>query len=291
MPERKKKNGKDLLIGAHVRGGCGGAVANALEIGAQAMQIFIGSPQTWTEPSMRQPDLQKFAADVKENGLGPVFVHGNYLVNLAAHTEEHWQKSINNLALALRLADHAEAAGLVFHPGSAGSFEHSEAIRRVVEALKEILNDYKGQCKLVLEVCAGQGQTIGERFEQFAEILSATGHDKRLAICWDTCHLYNAGYDIATEEGLESTVDQFDEIIGFQWLSAIHANDSKNPLGARKDRHENIGKGHIGEEGFRRMLNHPVLRPMPWILEVPGFDNKGPDAQNIQILQRLAGVD
>lgn len=288
MPVRKTKKEHDLVIGAHVRGGCTGAVQHALEIGAQAMQIFIGSPQSWKGPSLQQTDLRHFAGQVSENGLGPVFVHGNYLVNLAALTQEHWLKSVDNLTTALRLADHAEAAGLIFHPGSAAGLGYTQAMRRVVEALEAILEDYRGRSRLLLEVCAGQGQTIGDRFEQFGEILSAMGHDQRLGVCWDTCHLFNAGYDVSTADGLKRTIDEFDRAVGFEWLAAIHANDSKTPLGARRDRHENIGKGCIGEEGFRRMLNHPLLRPLPWILEVPGFDGKGPDQKNIRILHRLA---
>jgi len=115
------------------------------------------------------------------------------------------------------------------------------------------------------------------------------GHDKRLGVCWDTCHLFNAGYDVSTADGLEKTIDEFDRLVGFEWLLAIHANDSKTPLGARRDRHENIGEGQIGSAGFRRMLRHQQLKTYPWILEVPGFDNKGPDKANIDILHRLAG--
>jgi deoxyribonuclease-4 len=176
---------------------------------------------------------------------------------------------------------------LIFHPGSAGKASYEEALKRVLQAIESVLKGYKGQCKLLLEVCAGQGETIGDRFQEFADILSAMGHDKRLGVCWDTCHLYNAGYDVASAKGLKQTIEEFGELIGFEWLYCIHANDSKNPLGARKDRHENIGKGYIGEEAFRRMLHHKELRGLPWILEVPGFEDKGPDKKNIDILKRL----
>jgi deoxyribonuclease IV len=275
------------LIGAHVRGGLKGATAHALEIGAQSMQIFIGSPQTWRSPTPDADDFRDFSKGVGLNLLGPVFVHGNYLVNLASASEENWQKSVQNLHDALRLADRAGAVGLIFHPGSAGKASYEEALKRVLQAIESVLKGYKGQCKLLLEVCAGQGETIGDRFQEFADILSAMGHDKRLGVCWDTCHLYNAGYDVASAKGLKQTIEEFGELIGFEWLYCIHANDSKNPLGARKDRHENIGKGYIGEEAFRRMLHHKELRGLPWILEVPGFEDKGPDKKNIDILKRL----
>ena len=291
---RKKRTSKTEpsvtgpLIGAHTNGGVTGAVKKALEIGAQSMQIFIGSPQTWHQPQPALKDIAQFKADVQAHGLGPVFVHGNYLVNLASASRENLEKSVLNMHTALRMADQVGAEGLVFHPGSAGSGSRSEAIIKILAALKVVLNGYDGRCKLLLEVCAGQGQTIGDEFSELGEILSEMDYDKRLGICWDTCHLYNAGYDVGSEKGLEKTIEEFEKEVGFEWLFAVHANDSKNPLGARKDRHENIGQGHIGEEAFRRMLQHPKLRHLPWILEVPGFEDKGPDQKNIQLLHRLA---
>jgi deoxyribonuclease-4 len=288
MAREQKTKDVELLFGAHVKGGLTGAVKTALDIGARAMQIFIGSPQTWKEPVPTGADLESFVSEVEKNRLGPVFVHGNYLVNLASSVETNWQRSIDNLYTALRLADRAKAAGLIFHPGSTKDLSYDEAFGRVLQAIERVLEGYNGNCRLILEVCAGQGQTIGSTFKQFGEIISAMGGDARLAVCWDTCHLLNAGYDVATQAGLDKTISEFEDAVGFDRLLVIHANDSKNPLGARKDRHENIGKGYIGEEGFARMLTHPLLRPLPWILEVPGFEDKGPDRKNIQILERLA---
>lgn len=289
---RKKVDCADqsaVNVGAHVSGGITGAVAKAEEIGAQTIQIFIGSPQTWREPTPAPVDVQAFKAGVKKLALGPVFVHGNYLVNLASASLENLAKSVDNLHRALRLSDQAGADGLIFHPGSAGKLGYKDGLVRVLSALEHVLGDYTGDCKLLLEVCAGQGETIGDRFSEFGEILSAMGHDRRLGVCWDTCHLFNAGYDVASADGLERTIEEFENEVGFDWLFAIHANDSKTALGARRDRHENIGQGHIGEDGFRRMLQHPKLRRYPWILEVPGFENKGPDRKNLEILRRLAG--
>jgi deoxyribonuclease-4 len=186
-------------------------------------------------------------------------------------------------------SDRIGAKGLIFHPGSALSDSYEVAIGRVVAALSAVLEGYEGSTRILLEVCAGQGQTIGDRFEELADIIHALDDDPRLGVCWDTCHLFNAGFDISTAEGLNETVDSFERIVGFDRLDAIHANDSKTALGARVDRHENIGLGHIGEEAFARMINHPKLRDLPWILEVPGMEKKGPDEANIQILKRLAG--
>jgi deoxyribonuclease-4 len=279
----------DVPIGAHVTGGIKGAVSRALEIGAGPMQIFIGSPQTWKDPSPAADDLASFVRGVREHRLGPVFVHSSYLVNLAAGRPETHERSVRSLALQLRLADSVDAAGLIFHPGSAGAGAPPDAaLGRVVTALEAVLDGYDGRARLLLEVCAGQGETIGDRFSELADILGALSYDRRLGICWDTCHLFNAGYDVSTKRGLARTVSEFENLIGFEWLLAIHANDSKTPFNARRDRHENIGEGHIGRDAFRRMLAHPALRRLPWILEVPGFEHKGPDRANIEILKRLA---
>lgn len=288
MGPTKPELGERLLIGAHCNGGLKGSVDKALEIGAQSMQIFIGSPQTWAPPKTTIDDFGKFKEGVKKHKLGPVFVHGNYLVNLATSSPDFLKKSLENMYAALRLADRCGAEGLIFHPGSAGTTPCKDAVRRVVKAIEIVLDDYSGNCKLLLEVCAGQGETIGDRFEEFADILEQLNYDKRLGVCWDTCHLFNAGYDVASETGLKKTVDQFEKTVGFEWLKAVHANDSKTPFAARRDRHENIGEGYIGAEAFQRMLQHPKLRHLPWMLEVPGFEQKGPDRKNIDLLHHLA---
>jgi deoxyribonuclease IV len=276
-------------IGAHVKGGMKGGVAHALEIGAQSMQVFVGSPQMWGTPKYADEEVAAFRNGVADNNLGPVFVHGIYLVNLASGTDAIYKRSVTALRSQLQWSNRVGAKGLIFHPGSALSDSYEVAIGRVVTALAAVLEDYSGSTKVLLEVCAGQGQTIGDQFEELADIFHALGDDERLGVCWDTCHLLNAGFDVSTKEGLEETIESFDRIVGFDRLDAIHANDSKTPLGARVDRHENIGLGHIGEEAFARMLNHPRLRDLPWILEVPGLEKKGPDAANIQLLHLLAG--
>ncbi|HEY9715771.1 MAG TPA: deoxyribonuclease IV [Chroococcales cyanobacterium] len=291
MATKKSLNSERPIIGAHISGGIKNAVPRAIEIGAETVQIFIGSPQMWKEPNPRAEDIQDFGKGIKKNSINPVFVHGNYLVNLASESPQNLSRSIGNLATALRISDHIGAQGLIFHPGSAGKATYEEAVKRVLRALDAVLDSYTGKCRLLLEVCAGQGQTIGDRFCEIAEILASMGYDKRLGVCWDTCHLFNAGYDLSTKKGLDATIEEFGELIGFEWLFAIHANDSKTPLGARRDRHENIGFGHIGEAAFRRMLNHKLLRPLPWILEVPGLEKKGPDRANIELLQKLSQLN
>jgi deoxyribonuclease-4 len=283
-----RRNPVDVRIGAHVAGGLKGGVEHAVQIGAGPIQIFIGSPRTWREPTPKPIEIETFRKDVLQHNLGPVFVHASYLVNLAAGDPSILERSIIALRAQLRLAELAGACGVIFHPGSAGTAAPEEALASVVRSIEQVLAGHDGRCRLVLEVCAGQGETIGDRFGEFAAILDAFGRDRRLAVCWDTCHLHASGYDIKTKEGLDRTLDEFESEVGMEWLVAIHANDSKSAFGSRVDRHENIGKGHLGEEPFTRMLHHPQLRPRPWILEVPGFDGNGPDRENVDILKRLA---
>lgn len=281
-------NKNTVEIGAHCNGGLKSAPKKALEIGAQAVQIFIGSPQSWKSPTPDRDEIQGFKEEIRKNKLGPVFVHGTYLVNLASPTVANYENSIENLSIGLRLADAAGASGLIFHPGSTKGEPYDDAILRVVRSIERVLEDYQGDCKLVLEVCAGSGNTIGSKFSQFKDVFNALAFDKRLGVCFDTCHLYSAGYDIASKDGLDATLTEFDNLVGLKWLVAIHANDSKTPFASGKDRHENIGEGSIGGEAFQRMMTVKELRSVPWILEVPGFENKGPDRKNIEILRRFS---
>ena len=276
-------------IGAHVVGGVKSGVAKAREIGAESLQIFVGSPQTWRSPNPKATEMEAFRAAVDADGLAPLFVHGVYLVNLAAERPDNYEKSVRCLTEQVTWAGRVGASGLIFHPGSAGSASYEEALGRVVAGLERVLSEAEGEAQVVLEVCAGQGKTLGTTFRQLADMIEGVGGPARLAVCWDTCHLFAAGYDISAADGLERTIEEMDRVLGLERLVAIHANDSKVPLGSGRDRHENIGHGHIGEAAFERMLRHPVLDGVPFVLEVPGFDGNGPDLANVATLRRLAG--
>lgn len=276
-------------IGAHVNGGIKGAVARAIEIQAEALQIFVGSPQTWRPANPAPTDVERFRADVAAADLGPVFVHGIYLINLAAERPDVFEKSIAALTSQTVAAGIVGAEALIFHLGSAGSASYEIALERAVHGLERVLRDADGSARIALEVCAGQGQTLGVSFQQLADVINGLGRDPRLAVCWDTCHLYAAGYDIRTADGLEATLAEMDHLLGLDRLAAVHANDSKNPIGSNVDRHANIGQGSLGEEAFGRMLNHAALARVPFLLEVPGLEGNGPDLPNIATLRRLAG--
>lgn len=275
-------------IGAHVTGGIKGGVARARAIGAESLQVFLGSPQTWRAPTLPTDEIEAFRAQVALAGLGPVFVHAIYLINLAAEKPDIHQKSVASLVNQVSGAARIGAAGLIVHPGSAGSAPYEEALARVAAGLETALTEAQGDAPILLEVCAGQGHTLGCTFQQLADMIDAVGRPPRLAVCWDTCHLFAAGYDIATADGFERTLDEMDRALGLDRLAAIHANDSKFPLGSGRDRHENIGRGHIGEAAFARLVSHPALAEIPFLLEVPGLDGNGPDAENVATLRRLA---
>ncbi|HEX2923126.1 MAG TPA: deoxyribonuclease IV, partial [Chloroflexota bacterium] len=169
--------------------------------------------------------------------------------------------------------------------------EPAQAMDFVCGCLELVLREAPRAPQLLVESCAGQGNTIGRRFDQLGEIVRRLGDDPRLQVCVDTAHVFEAGYDIRTAEGLEATLREFDETVGLDRLKALHVNDSKTPLGSNVDRHENIGFGEIGEDAFARILRHPRLHPLPFLLEVPGMTKEGPDRPNINALRRLAGVD
>jgi deoxyribonuclease-4 len=281
-----------LRIGAHVStsGGVHNAIGRALEIGANCIQIFAGAPQRWAAARFPDADVDAFRKLSREKNIQPAYIHSSYLLNFASEDPDLRAKSMQSLLASLNWADRLGAAGVITHLGSSRHGDPEDAEKRVGDELERLLRDAPIRPHLLLESCAGQGNTIGRRFEQLSYLVQRLSDD-RIAVCLDTAHVFAAGYDISTAEGLESTIEQFDRTLGIEKLEAIHANDSKSSLGSNVDRHENIGMGLIGEDAFARILSHPVLRPLPFILEVPGFDKKGPDKPNIDALRRLAGLD
>jgi len=278
-----------MRIGAHANGGVQGGVAHACAIGAETIQIFAGSPQTWRAPNHSDHDVATFRESCATHDIGPVFLHGVYVTNLASPKPSIFHMSISAVAGHLDWANRLGAAGLIIHPGSAGNDPLEEALERVVKGVGRALAQVDGPAQLLLECCAGQGATIGRRFAELEYVIHALDDDPRLGWVLDTCHAFNAGYDLTTDEGFAAMVAEIESTVGFERLAAVHANDSKTALGAQVDRHENIGEGYIGDAAFARLLHHPAFADVPMILEVPGYDRKGPDRPNIERLQQLAG--
>jgi deoxyribonuclease-4 len=231
-----------------------------------------------------------FRSKSLEADVAPTFIHGVYLVNLATANPDNLAKSEDALASDMHTASQIGATGVIFHLGSHKGAGYESVFPQIIESITKILSNSPDDALLILENSAGMGDGIGSKFLELGTIIREVG-DKRLCVCIDTQHSYAAGYNIASADGLEETLEEFDRDIGLDRLVAIHANDSKIPLGGGVDRHENIGEGFIGREGFEIILGHDALKNVPFLLEVPGFNKEGPDKENINILRKLAGLD
>ena len=276
-------------LGAHVStaGGLSTCVPRAVAMGCECMQIFLSAPQRWQAPKHSDEQVFEFQRQITEAGIAPTFAHTAYLVNLAAPDPGIRERTIENLKSTAAWADRIGLAGIVVHIGSARGQPVEDAETQVASALEEVLKQGT-QSLILLENSAGSGEYLGSRFDQIGQLVDRMGGDKRIGLCLDTAHTFASGYDLRVDEGIQRTIDEVDQFIGLERLKLIHANDSKVGLNTFVDRHENIGKGQLGEDAFVRMLSHPALRSVAWVLEVPGYEDKGPDKPNLDELKRLA---
>ena len=277
-----------MRLGAHVStaGGLDKAVDRAAELGAEALQCFASSPQGWAFKPIPDAQAASFRQKAQAAGIGPVFLHGIYLINLGTEIQANLGKGIESLINYMQVASAIGAAGVIFHGGSHKGAGYDGIFRQTVDSLKTVLAQSPSDVSLIIENSAGMGDHIGSKFHEIGRIMQAVG-DPRVKVCLDTQHTFAAGYSIVTPEGVEETMKEFDREIGVANLVAVHANDSKTPFQSGVDRHENIGQGHMGADAFVAIMGHPAFRNVPFILEVPGFDNKGPDKQNMDILKEL----
>lgn len=263
----------------------------AAELGANTFQIFTASPRMWRSRPLTLKEAAALKDARRELDLAPLVVHDNYLINLAAADEDLRRKSVEAFREELKRSLLVEADYLVFHPGSYRGLTLEEGLRRVAESIGEAADGLSSRrLTLLVENTAGSGQALGSRFEELAELrrLVEGRINFRVGFCLDTAHCLAAGYDVASEAGLEETLEEAERVLGLANVPVIHTNDSKAPLGSRVDRHEHIGQGQIGMAGFRRILNHPKLREKAFILETP-VDRDGDDRRNLRRLKRLAG--
>jgi deoxyribonuclease-4 len=290
-----------LRIGIHasIAGSYLNALESARKLGCNALQIFSASPRMWQAGSARIPDVDAaaFRARRAELGLGPLVIHANYLINLAAAQPMLRTRSIQAFHDELVRGVALGADFLVVHPGSRGEATPEQAVATVIESVKQGSKRISlGNLRILIENTAGMGAAVGARLEELAEILAGLKNVPAEA-CIDTAHLFAAGYDIKSETGLTSTIDLIEGTIGLERVPVIHANDSKIPLGGRVDRHENIGEGKIGAEAFARILTHPRLGASApqgltgraFVLETP-IDQPGDDRRNVAKLWELAGL-
>ena len=280
-----------MRIGIHtsIAGSLDKAAHRAAALGANTFQIFTASPRAWKASPPDAEQVRRLRAARRALDLTPLVVHDGYLINLAAAGEALRRKSVAAFRGEIERALAIGADYLVAHPGSYRGETLEQGIRRVAASIVAAARGLEtGGLVLLLENMAGAGAAIGRRFEELAAIrrLAAPRTAMRIGYCLDTAHCFAAGYDVATARGLRRTLQEAEEVLGLDRVGVIHTNDSKTPLGSRVDRHEQIGKGYIGEDGFRRILRHPKLRRKPFILETP-IEKEGDDARNVAKLKQL----
>jgi deoxyribonuclease-4 len=274
-----------MLFGAHVSssGGIDTAIDRIETMGGDCVQVFTQSPRMWRPTEHKPRAIERFKARRAEAGIGGVVCHALYLVNLAAPSDEIYEKSVRATVDA---ACAIEADGVVFHVGSHLGAGFAAGRARVVAALEQILERCEGDTWLLMENSAGAGGTIGRSLDELADLLDALGRHPRLGVCLDSCHLYASGVDVTRPEVVDALVHDVDGAVGLDRLRALHVNDSGAPLGSNRDRHANILDGELGE-GLGAFLAHPRFQHLPAYLETPGPDKHGPDAAEIRKLREL----
>lgn len=275
-----------VSVGAHVSvaGGLQNGIEKAVKIGAHTIQIFGSSPRQWASRFPDQHSIDLYKEALKKSEVSSVYLHAPYLVNLGTPDEEHWRKSIQNLIEHLQIAKLINANGLIFHVGAISESTREYALDRAALGMKEVLKQVKGKTQLIMENSAGGPSKIGSNIDDLAVIFKKV-KSSRVKICLDTAHALESGLiEAYTPPLIKKLFDEFDKKIGLEHLSVLHVNDSKTPYNSHHDLHENIGEGFIGIKGFKNLALEKRVRNKPWILEVPGFENEGPDKKNIELL-------
>lgn len=280
------------LFGAHlsVAGGLCNAVTAATELECGSVQIFTKNANQWVAKPLADEDVTAFRKAVRKAKLKHPIAHDSYLINLAAPDDALYQKSLDAFTVELERAEALGLSYLVTHPGAHTGSGEEAGIARVVAGLDKVHARCSGfKVKVLLETTAGQGTTLGHRFEHLAAMLDRVKDGSRLGVCLDTCHVFAAGYPLTTGDDYAATFGQFHDIIGLKRLKLFHVNDSAKPFGSRVDRHAGVGLGHIGLEPFRRLVTDPRFRDRPMILETPKEDADGNpmDPVNLGILRRF----
>lgn len=288
---RPGANARRVRLGSHmsIAGGLDQAPLRGRQAGCDTIQVFTKSNRQWGARPLSDREVEAFKANLAATGIGPVVAHDCYLLNLAAPGAALWRKSVAAFRVELERAERLGIPYLVTHPGAHLGAGEADGIARVAEALNVLHAALpSARVQVLLETTAGQGSSLGYRFEQLAAILTGVERADRLGICLDTCHVFAAGYDIRSAEGYRRTLRELDACVGLRRLKAIHLNDSVQGLGSRVDRHAHIGAGRLGLEAFRLMLNDRRLRRVPMVLETPKDDDFiRADRRNLGRLRRL----
>jgi len=278
------------LLGAHmsIAGGVDKALLAGKKVNCEVVQIFTKSARQWAAAPYTKDEIIDFKRNQKETGIVTVIAHDSYILNLGSPDRALRKKSIKGFIDEIERCEMLEIPNLVAHPGAHVGAGEAEGIKLIARSLDEVHKACPGyRVKATLEITAGQGSNLGYRFDHIGKIIAATRENDRLRVCFDTEHAFAAGYDIRTKEGYERTFAEFDEAIGLDRLAAFHLNDSKKEFNSRVDRHEHIGKGHIGVEAFRRLVNDKRFRGLPMCLETPKGPDLKEDRKNLSLLRSL----
>ncbi len=278
-------------VGVHVSiaGSIDKAVDRAQEKGCDTFQIFSRNPRGWKIKPLSETETTRFIEKIEHSEIFPPIDHMPYLPNLAAPTDEVYEKSVETLISELKRCDALQIPYLVTHLGSHRGAGKEIGLQRIVDAINTAFREAENSVLLLLENTAGTKNSMGGTFEDIRHIVDRIEHKDRIGICFDTCHGFAAGYEVRTEESLNKTLQHFDAVLGLENLKLIHLNDAKGGLDSRLDRHEHIGLGYIGEDGFRVILTDPRIKDLPIILETP-VDNRRGDTENIQKVRELAAL-
>jgi deoxyribonuclease-4 len=271
-----------------IAGGVDLAFERGAAVGCSAIQIFTKSNNQWAARPLPDDEIERFREARARTGIAPVVAHDSYLINLCSPDDGQFARSIDACAEELARCDRLGIEDLVTHPGSHMGRGAEFGIGRLVEAIDEVHRRLPVlRARIVLETMAGQGGAVGARFEEIAAVLARVRHPERLGVCFDTCHVFAAGYELRTRAGYDDTLRRFDGEIGLARLRAVHVNDSKKDLGCRVDRHEQIGKGYLGLEAFRLLMNDDRLHAVPFLLETPKGEDCREDVENLTTLMGL----
>jgi len=280
----KKTAAEELLIGAHTsaQGGVHNAILQGMEIGATTVQLFTSNQRRWEGKSISDEEALLFKETVKTAGMKKIMSHDSYLINLGSVDPESLYKSQKAFREELIRCHKLDLAFLNFHPGAAVNSSEEKCLEQIVKSLEQVEDLVeKGSTRLLIESTAGQGSSIGWRFEHLAYLIDRLHKKIRIGVCIDTCHIFAAGYDIRSKEAWDETLEEFDKVVGLKHLYAFHVNDSCKAFKSRKDRHAPLGKGEIGLECFKIMMTHPWIREIPKYLETPD----GPELWKKEIAQ------
>ena len=280
-----------------VAGGVSKAVERAVVHGCEALQIFTKNANQWRAKPLDPSEIRLFRQRIEQTGIKPVVSHASYLINLATTFPLLREQSIAAFIDEIDRAESLGLLGVVIHPGTCTAGPDDDALRLIADAIR-VAFGARPRCRtmVLLEHTAGQGRTLGHRFEHLAAVIKHLRGSRRVGVCLDTCHLVASGYDITTEAGYCDTFDQFERVVGLDRLKAFHGNDSKRPCGSRVDRHEHIGQGCLGLEPFRRLLHDPRFAGLPILIETEkthGAEKRGTivadplDVRNLETLRRL----